>query len=235
MSGHVNTSGGTDGGADSSDGAAPKRRYRSALRADQARLTGDRILAAAEELFLADGYGKTTMARVARQAGVAADTVYATFGSKRGILQALMDARITGDTEPVPLLDRPDIVATATQADRGQRIQRAADGIAAIHERTRRIDDLMLSAAGSDSEIAALRTDIQQRQRLAGMRYALAAIKGADPLRAQLPDDEAADILWALAGPDMHRLLVGQRHWTADRYRRWLADAIERMLFDEPR
>jgi prophage antirepressor-like protein len=35
-----------------------------------------------------------------------------------------------------------------------------------------------------------------------------------------------------VAGPDMHRLLVDQRHWTADRYRRWLADAIDRLLFD---
>jgi len=237
MSEHVNTDSGSDlntgsGSTDTGSGTAPKRRYRSTLRADQARLTRDRILAAAEELFLAEGYGKTTIAQVARQAGVAADTVYATFGSKRGILKALMDARVTGDTEPVPLLDRPDIQATAAQADRGQRVQHVAGGIAAIHERARRIDDLMLSAAGSDPEIAALRSDIQQRQRLAGMRYALAAIKGAGPLRAQLTDDEATDILWALTGPDMHRLLVEQRHWTADQYRRWLADAIQRLLFD---
>lgn len=209
-----------------------RRPYRSTLRADQARLTRDRILAAAEELFLADGYGTTTIARVARQAGVAADTVYATFGSKRGILKALMDARVAGDTAQIPLLDRPDVKAAAAQPDRGQRIELAADGIAAIHERARRIDDLMVSAAGSDQEIAALRSDIQQRQRLAGMRYALAAIKGTDPLRARLDDHEATDILWALTGPDMHRLLRDQRQWTADRYRRWLADAISRLLFD---
>jgi AcrR family transcriptional regulator len=212
--------------------AAPRRPYRSTLRAEQARLTRQRILDAAEELFLADGYGTTTITQVARRAGVAADTVYATFGSKHGILQALMDARITGDTEPTPLLDRPDIKATAAGTDRSQRIRLAADGIAAIHERARRIDDLMLSAAGSDPQIAALRSDIQQRQRLEGMRYALSAIKGTDPLRAPLDDDQAADILWTLASPDIHRLLRDQRHWPADRYRQWLADAIQRLLFD---
>lgn len=211
---------------------APKRAYRSALRAEQARLTRERILDAAEELFLADGYGATTITRVARQAGVAADTVYATFGSKRGILQALMDARITGDTEPAPLLDRPGVTATPAEPDRGRRIRLVADGIAAIHERARRIDDLMLSAAGSDPEIAALRSDIQQRQRLEGMRYALSAIKGTDPLRAPLDDDQATDILWTLTSPDIHRLLTDQRHWTASRYRQWLADAIQRLLFD---
>jgi AcrR family transcriptional regulator len=212
--------------------AATRRPYRSALRAEQARLTRDRILHAAEELFLADGYGTTTIARVARRAGVAADTVYATFGSKQGILKALMDARVAGDAEPVPLLSRPDIQATSAQAERGQRVQLVADGIAAIHERARRIDDLMLSAAGSDPEIAALRSDIQQRQRLEGMRYALTAMKGTGPIRARLRDDEATDILWALAGPDIHRLLRDQRHWTADQYRQWLGDAIQRLLFD---
>jgi AcrR family transcriptional regulator len=211
---------------------APRRRYRSTLRAEQAQLTRDRILDAAEELFLADGYGATTITRVARRAGVAADTVYATFGSKRGILKGLMDARVTGDTEPTPLLDRPDVKAASAEADRGQRIRSVAEGIAAIHERARRIDDLMLSAAGSDPEIAALRSEIQQRQRLEGMRYALSAMKGTDPLRGGLDDDEAADVLWTLTSPDLHRLLRDQRHWTADRYCRWLADAIQRLLFD---
>ena len=212
--------------------SSPRRPYRSTLRAEQARLTRDRILEAAEELFLAEGYGTTTIAKVARRAGVAADTVFATFGSKRGILKALIDARVAGDAEQVPLLDRPDIRAASADADRGRRVQFVADGIAAIHERARRIDDMMLSAAGSDPEIATLRSDIQQRQRLEGMRYAMTAIRGTDPIRAHLHDDEAADTLWVLTGPDIHRLLRDQRHWTADRYRRWLGDAIQRLLFD---
>jgi hypothetical protein len=143
-----------------------------------------------------------------------------------------MDARVTGDTGPAPLLARPDITATAAEADRGQRIQLVADHIAAIHERARRIDDLMLSAAGSDPEIAALRADIQQRQRLEGMRYALAAITGTDPLRAPLDHSQAADVLWTLTSPDVHRLLTDQRHWPSDHYCQWLADAIHRLLFD---
>jgi hypothetical protein len=40
------------------------------------------------------------------------------------------------------------------------------------------------------------------------------------------------DILWALTSPDIHRLLTDQRHWPADRYRQWLADAVQRLLFD---
>jgi AcrR family transcriptional regulator len=209
---------------------ATNRPYRSVLRAEQAQLTRDRILDAAESLFLTYGYGATTISIIAKQAQVAVDTVYATFGSKKGALKSLMDVRVVGDDQPVPLLERDEPVAAVAEPDQHQRVHMVTAGIAAIHERARRIDDLMLSAAGSDPEIAALRADIQQRQRLEGMQHAVAAIKGTDGLRPDLDDFRAADILWALAGPDVHRLLRDQRGWTADEYRDWLADTTKALL-----
>lgn len=208
----------------------PKRPYHSTVRAEHVRLTRSRILDAAERLFLADGYGSTTIAAIAVEAEVAADTVYATLGSKRGILQALMDVRVVGDDEPAVLLDREEALAAEAEVDSYRRAGIVAGGIATIHERSRRIDDLMLSAAGSDPEVAALRNDIQQRQRLEGMRRAAQAIKGRDQLRDNLDDECAAEILWAVASPDVHRLLRGQRLWSAEEYRTWLADAIRRLL-----
>ena len=212
-----------------SQGAA-NRPYRSVLRSEQAQLTRRRILDAAESLFLEHGYGATTIAAIAQQAEVAVDTVYANFGSKKGVLKSLMDVRVVGDDQPVPLLERDESAAAATEPDQRRRVEMVTAGIAAIHERTRRIDDLMLSAAGSDPEIAALRADIQQRQRLEGMRHAVTAMKGAGRLRADLDDLRAADMLWVLAGPDVHRLLRDQRGWTAEEYRDWLADTINSLL-----
>lgn len=209
---------------------AANRPYRSALRAEQAQLTRRHILDAAESLFLTHGYGATTIAAIAKQAEVAVDTVYATFGSKKGVLKSLMDVRVVGDHQPVPLLQRNEPAAAAAEPDQHRRLEMVTAAIAAIHERTRRIDDLMLSAAGSDAEIAALRADIQQRQRLEGMRHAVAAIKGTGDLRPDLDDLRAADMLWAIAGPDVHRLLRDQRGWTADEYRNWLADTTNALL-----
>jgi AcrR family transcriptional regulator len=211
-------------------GTNQKRSYRSPLRREQAELTRRRILDAAEELFLANGFGTTTVAALAERAEVAVDTVYVTFGSKRGVLKALMDVRVVGDDEPVPLLDRDGPAAAAAESDQNRRVDMVAAGIAAILERTRRIDDLMLSAASDDPDIAAMRADIQQRQRLIGMRTALAVITGADRLRAGLSEQEATDVLWAIAGPDLHRLLRDQRNWEPDQYRDWLADSIRRLL-----
>lgn len=161
---------------------------------------------------------------------MAVDTVYATFGSKKGVLKSLMDVRVVGDDQPVALLERDQPAAAVAEPDRHRRVQMVTAGIAAVHERARRIDDLMLSAAGSDPEIAALRADIQQRQRLEGMRQAVAAIKGTGGFRSDLDNLRAADILWALAGPDVHRLLRDQRGWTADEYRDWLAETTSALL-----
>jgi AcrR family transcriptional regulator len=207
--------------------APSKRAYRSALRLEQAQLTRRRILDAAEELFLTNGFGATTMTAVAERAGVATDTVYATLGSKLGVLKALMDVRVAGDDKPAPLLDRLQ-PTTAAETDPRRRVEMVATDIAAIHERSRRIDDLLLSAAGDSPEIAVLRADIQQRQRLEGMRRAVSVIKGDDELR--LDEVQAADTLWALAGPDVHRLLRAQRGWDAEQYRDWLADSLQRLL-----
>ena len=207
-----------------------RRRYRSPLRAEQARRTRARILEAAEQLFLTGGYGSTTVAAIAADADVAVDTIYAAFGSKRGVLQSLMDVRVAGDDAPVGLLDRGQPEELAAEPDARRRAQHIADGITAVHERARRIDDLMLSAAGSDPEIAALRTDVQQRQRLEGMRRTVRALVEAGPFRAGWDEDRAADVLWALAGPDVHRLLRDQRQWSEDEYRDWLADSIARLL-----
>src|SRR4051812_22078410 len=68
-----------------------KRRYHSPLRQEQALATRTRILDAALALFGRQGYGTTSIAAVAREAGVVSETIYATFGSKRGIIDGLVE------------------------------------------------------------------------------------------------------------------------------------------------
>ena len=67
------------------------RRYRSSLRDEQAQQTRTRIRASARALFAEQGFGSTTVAQIAWQAGVSAPTVYATYESKAGIILAMLD------------------------------------------------------------------------------------------------------------------------------------------------
>src|SRR2546430_16486753 len=65
-----------------------------------------RILDAAQRLFTDRGYAPTTMEAIASEAGVATDTVYASFRNKSGLLRNLLEVRVGGDDSPVALLDR---------------------------------------------------------------------------------------------------------------------------------
>src|SRR2546423_8387392 len=84
-----------------------RRQYSSPLRQKQATQTRLRILDAAQKLFGDHGYAATTVEAIAGAAGVATDTVYATFANKARVLPALLDRRGGGDDLPGALLDRP--------------------------------------------------------------------------------------------------------------------------------
>jgi AcrR family transcriptional regulator len=68
-----------------------KRRYHSPLRAAQAEATRRRVVVAALERFAAQGFGGTSVAEIARSAGVAPETIYGTFGTKQGVLVAIAE------------------------------------------------------------------------------------------------------------------------------------------------
>ena len=81
------------------------RPYRSQTRRERAAGTRRAILDAAEVEFGRHGYVSASVVLIARSAGVAPETVYAVFGAKRGLLEALIGRVVAGDDEPVALLD----------------------------------------------------------------------------------------------------------------------------------
>lgn len=207
----------------------PGRAYRSGLRAEQARQTRLRVLDAAQTLFGERGYAGTTVDAVATEAGVAVDTVYASFRSKAGVLHALIDARAGGDDAPVTLLDREGPQAVRAERDQGRQVAGFAAGVAEIIERARPVDDIMRGAAEVDPEIATLRAEIQQG-RYRNMRQFVSWLAANGPLRGGLGEDEAAAIVWTIASPEVHRLLRTERGWTAERYRAWLGETLAQTL-----
>ncbi|MFD0430969.1 TetR/AcrR family transcriptional regulator [Streptomyces zhihengii] len=92
----------------------PRRR----LKAQQTR---NRMLEAAMSLFVEHGYGATTIDSIAREAKVAVQTIYFSFGSKQQILKELIDVHIAGDEDPVPTLERPHVVEALEAEDPGSR------------------------------------------------------------------------------------------------------------------
>jgi AcrR family transcriptional regulator len=209
------------------------RRYDSPIRRERARRTRAAVVQAARRRFLADGYAPTTLTAVAKDACVSVDTVYAVFGSKRGLLAAVMDVNVGGDDEPVAVLDRE--LPQRMRAERDQRTQLAlfATGMAGELERMRPLDDVLRSAAAADPDVAAARYEQNDVQRHAAMTAVVGWIRARGPLRPGLDDAAAADVVWTLTSPEVHHMLLDARGWSREQYETWLRQTLERALLPE--
>jgi AcrR family transcriptional regulator len=206
-----------------------RRPYRSRLRAEQAAQTRLRILEAAGDLFAERGYGATTIDAVAASAGVAVDTVYAAFGTKKGMLSALIDLRVTGSSEGSDVLAGEGPRALRKVSNQRQMLAGFAADIVPRIERARSIDDVIQSAGAIDPEIAELRA-LMQENRLSKLRTFIEWLAANGALRRDIDVDEAATIAWTLTSPEVNRLLHDVRGWSSQRYEGWLSTTLVRVL-----
>jgi AcrR family transcriptional regulator len=206
-----------------------RRRYDGTLRrerADQNRLS---ILEAARARFVADGYARTSIAAVADDAGVSEDLVYKHFTNKRGLVIEVLNYAVSGEVDSPPVLEQADARATMAETDQRRMLDGFAPGIADRVARGRPLFDVITSAAEADPELAAKR-DEMHRTRYHNLRTFVRALAAAGPLRDGLDETDAAATVWALAGPDMHRMLVDGLGWSQRRYVAWLRDTLEAAL-----
>lgn len=209
------------------------RRYDSPVRREQARQTRAAVVRAAHRRFLADGYASTTLAAVARDAGVSVDTVYAVFGSKRGLLAAVMDVNVGGDDQPLAVLDRELPQRMRAESDQRRQISLFATGMAGELERIRPLDDVLRSAAAADPDVAAARHEQNDVQRHAAMATVVGWVRARGQLRSGLDDAAAADVVWTLTSPEVHHMLLTTRGWTRSQYETWLRETLERALLPD--
>ncbi len=182
------------------------------------------MLAAAGRLLAAHGYAGTTIAAVAREAGVAIETVYAAFGSKRALVGALVQASVRG-ADAAPAAEQAGAVALAALTDQREQVRLFA---ADVVERLERVGPVLQAlAAAAEPELAELLANVD-RGRLEGMRAFIAALERNGPLRVEA--EPAAETAWALASPELHQLLVRRRGWPRERYCEWLADTLAAAL-----
>lgn len=198
-----------------------------------ARQTRQRIVTAAHELFLAQGFEATTIRQIAERADVAWQTVYAVFGNKVAILSTVFDVAVAGDDEPVRVMDRPFAQTIRATADPVEKARLHARHMRETYARIAGIVGVIEAAAGADPEIAALWRKLQDQRRY-GM--GLAAAEMIQAAREQdrailLPAEHAGDALWFLTGPWAYRALVIDRGWSLDEYEEWMARTIAGQLF----
>ena len=193
------------------------------MRQRQAGDTRRRIVEATRRLLESDGYAGMTIEAIAQQAEVSAQSVYAIFKSKTGILIELLDQSMFGtDYEEV-------VQRTLSASDPENRLRLAAGVAKQIRSAQSAMFDLLRGAGVVAPELAKLQ---QQRERL---RYKkeegmIGFLRDSGSLRPDIDHQTARDVFWMLTGGDVYRMLVHERGWSPQQYQDWLADTLVHSL-----
>ena len=198
-------------------------------RAEKAQETRRRIIEAARELFVADGYGATNLQDVADRAGVAVQTIYFTFGNKRALLKELVDVTIAGDSEPVATMDRPWFTDAVAAGTAGEMLAAYVPGSSAVLARVSPIMRVLEAAVANDPEVAALWPQ-DEDLRYVVQRAAADALVTKPGARDGLKADEAADLLYGILSPELYLLFVRDRGWSHDRWVKWAGQTLRTQL-----
>jgi AcrR family transcriptional regulator len=202
-----------------------KRAYASPLREKAAAQTREMILRVATELFGQRGYGLVTIADIAAAAGVSPKTVFASVGSKREIMDRIVDAAVIAGrceeaTQQLLQLRTPWEVITALAA--GTRFGNESQFT--VHEAIR-------LALPVHEDGAALWERANR-----GFRTLLSDT--ADHLhtlapRPRYPAKQTADLLCLWFGPHGWRTLVAESGWLWDDGEAAMREMAIATLYDE--
>lgn len=206
---------------------ARRRRQRAE---EERRATQSRVVEAARGLFLTKGYVATTMAEIAREAGVALQSVYSAGRSKADLLHLVTDLAVAGDDQEVMLLERPSFAAVASESNPVRQVEMIAALIAATLERLAPVWVAYRDAAAVDAQAAANLAAAHKRRHetFTGM------IGMISENRLRRSPEEATDSAWAIGSIDVFLLLHSIEGWDSSQYAEWLRQTlVDQLLVPE--
>ena len=202
-----------------------RRPYEGAARQARTRRTRAAVIEAAQSLFLERGFAATTIGAISDRSDTPQATVYRLFSSKLGILKAVLDVSVGGDDEAVAVADRPQVRALITDEDPANTLAGFAVLLREIMARAGPVHRILADAARSDQDAASLLAEMIW-QRHEGQRRIARSLARSGALRPGVRERDAADIIHALASPEVYGLLVSDRGWSGERYEKWLRSIL---------
>ena len=196
------------------------------LRERRAQLTRDEILGAARRLFAERGYARTSVRDIAKAAGVSAQTVYDSVGSKQALVSSLND--LIDAEAGIAALAR----AAAESEDPGEVAATNARITRSILEHCGDIIHALITGAAAEPELAAVLAE-GQRRHVEGAGRVVAVLRGLDAL-GPIDPDEASATLAAITDIRFALVLQESYGWSLDRLESWMADASRRLLLGQP-
>jgi AcrR family transcriptional regulator len=201
-----------------------RRSYNATLRQEQAQMTRRRILEAARRLVAAASYSTVTMDDIAKEAGVAYQTVYSVFGTKLRLAEAMIEAGWPHIDEALKLVEQ-----ARESADPTVWLRTAA-------RITRRINepcgDLARFMRESGDPVLLARYRKVEDERFSQLDEVANFLERSGRLRSTITSSETLAVLWAMTGADCYSQLVFQRRWKPARFEEWLGDALINLLLE---
>lgn len=183
----------------------------------QAAETRRAIVAAARRLFAADGYARTSMGRIAEEAGVSVQTIYDAVGGKADVAAALNDlideeAGIAALTRTLPDLRDPQAVVELPARVTRQVVERCGDLLRVCE-----------AVATSEPHLAKVLTEGRKRH-LRGGEAVAARLESLGALR--VPVQEAARTMSALTDSRVALVCVEDYGMSPAAWERWVSDVL---------
>src|ERR1700752_4970257 len=193
------------------------------------RPTRAAVVEAGRAPFLERGYTATTIEAISDRSDTPQATVYRLFSAKLGILKALLDVSVAGDDEAVAMPDRPQVPALLSDQDPKNQLAGFAALVREVMARVGPVHRILADAARSDQDAALLLAEIA-RHRHEAQRAVARSLARSGALRPGLRERDAADIIHALASPEVYGLLVVDRGWRGERYEKWMRAILTEQL-----
>jgi AcrR family transcriptional regulator len=201
----------------------PARRYRSALREEQAKRTRALIAKAARSRFLEAGWAGTSVRSVAAAAGVSEATVYAVYGSKAGLAGSLVDfADSEANVERVL-----DELAKA-QGDPAAQLAALVGFDRRLFEHGGDVLRVIVEARRQEPDLAAAYAD--GRGRGERNRRQVFAAWPAAAWREGIGVKRALDVYAVLCSIESYDIATLERGWSPARVERWWHQTLVELL-----
>ena len=205
------------------------RTYRSDLRQQQAQQTRSRILAVATDLFAAEGYARTTLAKIAAAAGVSVETVQGQ-GPKAALLIAAAEfagVGVSGEESIFNLDVGRQLIAIN---DPAEVLDFVVTAVTDIHQGSAKLAPALMGGANSDPELDRYLNDF-----IAGIngqiRRSLDVFRDRGWLRDDIPFDELVETTAVLCSVETYLRWTYRDGWTVESFQKWLRRMLAETVF----
>jgi AcrR family transcriptional regulator len=205
---------------------AARRQRRGTARA--------RIAAAALRLFAANGYAATTMEAIAREAGVAVQTVYFTFHTKADVLIEAITVAGGGPEATPDVMSRSWLQDVVAASDGARRIALISEHGSEIYRRIGPMFRAINAASSVDAEVDRAWQGVVHGRR-EGMRRICGLMADRGELREGIDPLLAADLLFAIHRHELYLAFTDECGWSFERYKAWTYATLCRQLLPRDR